>query len=595
MKKRKNSTSGSLNRRNKLTKKLKTKNTPLRLSQKSSPLTPSKKPAKSFQLPGWLHWLDDNILLLLCGFLFAFIPLYPKIPLADVIPGYIVRLRLEDILVAITVGIFGVQWLRKKVHLNMPITKIVAAYAIVGIFSTLSAVFITQTVPPEPLHVGKTALHYFRYLEYFSLLFVAYAAIKKRRDAYLLLAVLALTVVAVSIYGFGQKFYYWPVYSTMNREFSKGLRLYLTEHARVQSTFGGHYDMAAYLVITLPAILAWFYGIKKWKYKLPILLSYIAGLWLLIMSASRTSFVAFLFGVFWVILIFGLLRPRWQKFTWTASRGFLMFILILYMFVKYGDSIYERFLQTLKAYPEIHKTYHALNDRRKNFVRDWNKPLFKTELPKAQKPKNAISTDELEVIVSSDTRPVTTRPADVYEDIPDIVYEATLEGGVATVTAKEVPRTYSANAQKYGLSVAIRLDTLWPQALQGFYTNPLLGTGYATLTKSTVYQFTEADSTDNNFLRTLGETGLLGFVTFYGVIIASLVFAVRTLRKHANDQLIQIVSIGFIGGSLGLLLNATYIDVYAASKVAFTYWALTGIALAVLLKLSDKPSDSPKS
>jgi hypothetical protein len=33
--------------------------------------------------------------------------------------------------------------------------------------------------------------------------------------------------------------------------------------------------------------------------------------------------------------------------------------------------------------------------------------------------------------------------------------------------------------------------------------------------------------------------------------------------------------LAFIAASIGLLINATYIDVFASSKVAFTYWALS--------------------
>lgn len=591
MKKSKRSTSASSHQ---LSKK--------RPNLSSSSVTSQTTVKKQEHHTSWLQWLDDHILLILCGFLFAFIPLYPKIPLADLIPGYIVRLRLEDLLVAFTVGVFGIQLIRKKVEWKTPITWFIVAYAIIGLLSTLSAVVITRTVPAEPLHIGKTALHYFRYLEYFSLLFIAYAAIKKKSHVYVLLTVLSLTVLGISIYGYGQKYYYWPVYSTMNREFSKGLRLYLTEHARVQSTFGGHYDMAAYLVIALPVLLAGFFGVKNWKYKIPLFITFIAGVWLMILGSSRSSFGAFLVGIGLVITGFAFIQPTWKsKMTWFVSRGFFITLIIGLMFMKFGESIYERLLQTLQAYPELHNTYHGLNDKRKNIYGKVIEPVAQkidvfNLLPEPQKPENAMSTDELlaqlnnsNVLVPSDQQPSTMSgqlPADVYDDIPDIIWVATEEGGVATVTAVEVPRTYSDTAQTHGLSLAIRLDTLWPRALQGFYTNPLLGTGYATLTKETVAQFTEAESTDNNFLRTLGETGLLGFISFYGVIIFTMFLSIKALLKDKQDQLVQIFAIGFLSASIGLLCNAVFIDVYAASKVAFTYWLFTGITLAVILKFT---------
>ena len=62
---------------------------------------------KSVSVRTVLAWLDEHIILILTGFLIAFIPLYPKLPLFDAIPGYIVRVRLEDILLLVT----GLIWL----------------------------------------------------------------------------------------------------------------------------------------------------------------------------------------------------------------------------------------------------------------------------------------------------------------------------------------------------------------------------------------------------------------------------------------------------------------------------------------------------
>ncbi|MBQ6438014.1 hypothetical protein IJJ12_01370, partial [bacterium] len=171
-----------------------------------------------------------------------------------------------------------------------------------------------------------------------------------------------------------------------------------------------------------------------------------------------------------------------------------------------------------------------------------------------------------------------TRPADVYEDIPDIKTAYDASGNAYTY---EATRTWSVNAEKYGLSMAIRFDTLWPNAIAGWRRNPLLGSGYATLTKGDSLEvFTEADSTDNNYLRTLGETGLLGLLCFYGCIVFSLVWAARHARQA--DPLLAAYVLAFIASTIGILINALYIDVFAASKVAFTYWMLYGIFWAGL-------------
>jgi len=72
-----------------------------------------------------------------------------------------------------------------------------------------------------------------------------------------------------------------------------------------------------------------------------------------------------------------------------------------------------------------------------------------------------------------------------------------------------------------------------------------------------------------------------------GTIIFAMSLAIKSLRNH-KDELIKIFAIGYFAGSLGLLLNATYIDVYAASKVAFSYWAITGVFVAYYSIIENK-------
>lgn len=535
-----------------------------------------------------LTWLDDHILIILAGFLLAFIPLFPKLPLFDAIPGYIVRVRLEDILILFTGVLWFVQVLRRKVVWRTPVFWLMVAYAVVGLLSVISAIVLTQTVPANLLHIGKTVLHYFRYLEYFSLFVIVFSAIKTKQQVKVLLAVIALTTLAVVIYGYGQKYYYWPVYSTMNREFSKGIRLYLTEHARVQSTFGGHYDLGAYLVVTLPLLFALALRARRWFVKLPLQLIHWSGVWLLIVSAARSSFAAYLAGIVLVIFIFALQQTTWLKRVWWGgSRLFLVTATIGLMFLSFGQDMYDRFLQVIEGYPAVNRAYHDLNGQRKFLTQDITAIVLR--MPRPQPPSDGISTEEFDrILVQTDQRPVTSRPSDVYVDVPDIVEVATISAtGAATTVTVEQDRIYSDCALQRGLSLCIRLDTLWPQAIAGFWRNPIVGSGYATLTKSSVEQFTEADSTDNNFLRTLGETGLLGFITFYGVIVLTMWYAIRHLNDR--DNLARALAVGYIGGSVALLLNAVYIDVYAASKVALTYWGLSGVVVAYFWLLRKHP------
>src|SRR3989344_9141472 len=171
-------------------------------------------------------WLDNNILEYLSFALLIFIPLYPKIPLADILPGYIVRLRLDDLLIGFAFLMWFLWRLRAKVTLcGNPLFIPMLVYIAVGFISSLSAIFITKTVPPEPLHVGKMFLHFARRIEYFSVFFVFFSSIKSLAQIKKYVYVAAIVLLGVSIYGFGQKYLYWPAYSTMNREFSKGIKL----------------------------------------------------------------------------------------------------------------------------------------------------------------------------------------------------------------------------------------------------------------------------------------------------------------------------------------------------------------------------------
>ncbi|KKT78109.1 MAG: O-antigen polymerase, partial [Parcubacteria group bacterium GW2011_GWF2_44_8] len=386
-------------------------------------------------------------------------------------------------------------------------------------------------------------------------------------------------------------YFYWPVYSTMNREFSKGLRLYLTPHARVQSTFGGHYDLAAYLVILLPLLLALTFAQKNKFLKTVMWAVHLMGMWLMVMTAARTSFVAYLVGSALVIVGWSLTKTGWwQRIGWSIKQFLLLDVLILMIMINFGDDLYNRFLQTLEQYPELHTIYHRLNREKNHYTEKLIVALGIKKLEVA-KPVDGVSVDQAavmesrqitdvtkidQVLVPSDERPSSEKPSDVFVDVPDqVIVNTTNSDGSVTTSIVEKDRVWSENALKHGLSLGIRLDTLWPRAVAGFLRNPFFGSGYATLNKEGPSQFTEAESTDNNFLRTLGETGALGFITFYGIIILAIKMAWKLTQTAKGWE--KAIGWGIIGGSVGLLINALYIDVYAASKVAFTYWAVIGL------------------
>ncbi|NMC36061.1 hypothetical protein GYA49_03365 [Candidatus Beckwithbacteria bacterium] len=526
-----------------------------------------------------LKLIDDNLLFAISLMLIVFIPLYPKWPMFDVLPGYIVRIRLEDFLVLFSFLIWGIYVLRGKIKLKeIPLFKPILAYLVVGLLSTLSAIFITQTVTTETYQILKLYLHYFRRIEYFSLFFIFYSAISTKEQIKYYLTALVGTVVGVFVYGFGQKYLYWPAYSTMNREFSKGIVLYLSEHARVLSTFGGHYDLAAYIMLTLTIVIGIAFTIKKWWLSAILLFIALCEYWLLNLTASRTSFMAFLASVS-ILFLFLAFKKGWF---WAGKRLFIIVFVSMSIMLTIGP-MSERFAQVIKL---------------QDLKTDFNKAL-RPPPPDAIELRDDIPLEEQLAMVASQSdvppspvKPTPTpvaaqvkaRPDDVYED--PYVQEAT-SSAEATASAV-VHADYSENALKYGLSTGIRLDTLWPRAIAAFKTNPLLGTGYSTLVKAVVWEQTPAESTDNDYLRLLGETGLLGFITFMSIFGLSIAIFYKAFRKSSEPLYYGLFAAG-IGISIGLIINAMYIDVFESSKVAYSYWSFMGLFLALaLLTLKDK-------
>jgi hypothetical protein len=510
-----------------------------------------------------------------------------------------VRLRLEDIFIGFTFVVYLIYLIRGKINWRIPTWQLIFAYFAVGAMSILCGVFIIHTIPfalpNELIHLSKSVLHYARYIEYFFLAFLFFSSITRRAQLYVIGAAVLFVTSAISIYGVGQKYFYWPVYSTMNREFSKGIPLYLTPHARVQSTFGGHYDFAAYLVLLLPftLLIAW-YAPRRWQ-RVFAWISHTLGLWALIVSAARTSIVAYFVAVIILFTIRTIMSPRSPARKIGAWFGyqFLYFSLIGLLTFGWGQDMIERFTHALDRIPFFHDTYHTANKWRKEIPywlgwREHQPPTDGIGVTLDEYGNNVAS-----VLTPSDSQPSTTgKPADVYVDVPDIKIGIDASGTAYTF---EATRTWSVNAEKYGLSIGIRLDELWPNAIRGFARQPLLGSGYGTLTKGeNLDRFTEADSTDNNYLRTLGETGILGAFTFYGAIVVSLWVCCRQIFTQQLSRVAQFVDYGFLTATIGILINATYIDVFAASKVAFTFWSLFGLFWATQsLNFATKKPDIP--
>jgi uncharacterized membrane protein YwzB len=83
-------------------------------------------------------------------------------------------------------------------------------------------------------------------------------------------------------------------------------------------------------------------------------------------------------------------------------------------------------------------------------------------------------------------------------------------------------------------------------------------------------------ATDNDYLRLLGESGLLGFLTFISIPLFFIIHTIPLIfKKSLTSQ--NYLSLILFSGLLATLANAIFIDIFEASKTAYSFWIMMGI------------------
>jgi len=439
----------------------------------------------------WQSFLGTAIKYLL-ALVLLIVVLFPKFPLWSV-KGTFVAIRLEDLVLFLSAlaAIISIYFGGRKTLKN-PISESMALYILGGLISLISAIFVLETVKPN---IG--ILHLLRRIEYFSVFFLAVEAARRNKKLIIYFSGLIFLIIILAFgYGVGQKYANFPVIVTQNEEYSKGLALRYIDGAHINSTFAGHYDLATFLVLILPIVAAFMGRLPGLRTKVFLAVSFFAGLWLLVNSASRISFLSYL-----VALTIALFLVRRLKLAL-----FLIFISLL--FIGSSSNLISRYG---RFYEVLTKKYLTVNLIKEVYAQS---PLVET-------------------IRRGDNTPTPT-PTPVLED----------------------------------RSTNIRLAVEWPRAIRAFSKNPILGTGYSSITLAT----------DNDYLRLLGETGLVGFLCFLLIIFR--IFKRLFINIPFGGGGIESFFIaGTIGGIAGVLINAIFIDVFEASKFAIVFWIIVGIAM----------------
>jgi len=487
-----------------------------------------------------LKWIDNNILKILISFIIFFIPLYPKLPLIDIEYTYI-YIRFEDFFIVFTYLVFLIQFLRKKVNFSWQFFFLFLFFWLSVFISFYFGHFVLKTIPVN--YIGF--LHSLRRVEYMGIFFVAYAAVKNKNDFFYYLKLIIFVVFLVSIYGLGQKFFGWPAIQTMNPEYARGYLLFLTPEARISSTFSGHYDLASYLIFLMPIILSSFLFFNKIKYFL-IFVSTLTGL---VLTASRISYIGYLLTVFPFLII----QKKWRL---------IFIILFLTIFLTLANNnLTSRLKRTFQV-------KRILVDQKTGAVYIPQKITTK-ELPAGSF-----------YIALKNQNKNNSNDKDLEEYKKKLILEkeiqATKSGEKINIASLEA-NLKPINTVVSDISFATRLQLEWPRAINAFKKSPFFGTGPSSLT----------EATDNDYLRWLGETGIFGTFLFLLILLK---IAYKIFKKILTLNLKEkIIFKGFLFGLAALMINASYIDVFEASKVAYTFWLIAGIFIGyIYLKKSKK-------
>lgn len=533
-----------------------------------------------------LGWCKEHVMLGSTLVLLAFIPLYPKLPLIDIVNTW-VYVRVEDFVVLIVLVLWGLLVGRKEISLRTPLTLPILLFWIVGLVATLHGILLIFPSIGDA-YPRVAFLSFLRRMEYMSLFFVAFAAMKEKRFLHYVAIVLTLTFIGVSVYGIGQKYLSFPAFLTMNEEFAKGVPIQLSSLSRVSSTFGGHYDLAAYLVLVLPIIFSIVFGLRNWFWKGLLLATSLLGFIVLFMTVSRISFFALFFSLGFVLFM--------QKKKFVLFSIPLIIVITLFI-LSFSPGLLDRFGNTIK---EIDVIVNAKTGDMVGHSKDVSNIYFSGKTVKQQYARNIVdlhayaSPSAVRIVpytLIEETAVLLVQPNDptgenlpqgtgyinlslspVVKKLPHFFYEpkpmsATTSAEVFIINGDFLLK----KALAYDLSFTTRFQGEWPRALGAFKRNISFGSGYGSV----------GMAVDNSYLRMLAEVGLFGFGSFLAIFIIIGIY-IRNVLPAIDSPVAKSIIIGYVGGIIGLLLNALFIDVFEASKVAFVLWLLSGTILGTV-------------
>ena len=426
----------------------------------------------------------------------------------------------------IIVGLAFLIWLIYQLKNRFPFFKRKITKLFLAYFIAIIASFLTAFILYRTEATNILILNLFRRFEYISLFFITLPAINNKKDLNFTYISLLITTTLVSLYGYGQKYLQFPVVSTMNEEFSKGQLLQMNIWTRISSTFAGHYDLAAYLSVALIIIAGIALITKSKTLKIISLILFLPAFHILTLTASRVSVFAFWGGITLTLLLL-------RKYLWIIP-----FSLLVVLSIFSSKDLNQRLLATIPAL----------------------KSQFQKQEEVILKEESVTPTPilEEETVTKTPQKIVTPVPTVVRHQLESEYPEVDSDAGVAR-------------------SGEIRFNVEWPRAINAYQKNIITGTGLGSITLAT----------DNDYLRALGESGLLGFLTFATILFFFIYKTWPHLFKK-NKSFEEKITIILFGALLTHLANAVFIDVFEASKTAYFFWIIMAIYYQLLTNYGKK-------
>lgn len=543
-------------------------------------------------------WSLNNLLFLCTILLLVVIPLYPKLPLLDIKNTW-VYVRVEDFLVLAVTCIWLVYFIRKKITLHTPLTIPIFAFWIIGALATIHGIILIFPTTAN-IFPNVALLAYLRHIEYMSLFFISYAGMREKRFLPVVIATIAATLLGVILYGFGQKYLSFPAYLTMNEEFAKGIPIQLSSLSRVPSTFAGHYDLAAYLALMVPIMASLFFGFKNLLLKAFMVILVILGFILMFMTVSRISFMVLLVGIF-IVLLFQKKKAVLVLLPVIAILGILLLGFKSSLLQRFGNTVKEvdvmvdgktgtaignvsyvpaKYffdknvkIQRVEDTEALDRAIGGTLDAEGEVTTTGKVPFYLLLDPETQVPlvtASNVSTGESlpqgTGYINLSLSPVSKRVGNFFYGLsPDVT--STVSAQIVNFHGDFIIK----KAAAYDLSFTTRFQGEWPHAIDAFERNIAIGSGYGSVSLAV----------DNNYLRMLGEIGLLGISAFLAIFLIVGMYIKKVLQS-VESALARSFIVGYVAGVVALMLNAILIDVFEASKIAFLLWMLTGILLGTL-------------